>query len=111
MTIETVLTGATYEGQTQEHTFYLTINHDADGKVCELFMRLDDKDQFEMVQLVTRLASMALKAGVNPSTVAGELKNVYSPVTQHIIPGTDVMCPSIVARIGFMLEEHINGIK
>lgn len=102
------LQGATYQGKTQEHTFYLTINHNDDGEVCELFMRLDDKDQFEMVQLVTRLCSMALKAGVAPLTVADELKNVYSPITRHIIPGTMTECPSIVARIGIMLEDHIN---
>lgn len=99
--------GATYCSKTQLHTVYTTINHDDDGKVCEIFVRLDDKDLYEMITLITRLASMALREGTPPLVVAQELMNVYSPVTNHIIPGTTTMCPSIVARIGMVLKDHI----
>lgn len=108
---ERISEGATVMASTQEHTFYTTINHNEDGKICEMFVRLDDKDLFEMITLVTRLSSMAFRAGVNPMTVAKELQGVYSPVTQHMIPGTNKMCPSIIARIGIILEEHIRDLE
>ena len=100
--------GATYEVHTQERTFYMTINVHPDGRVCEIFVRLDDAERLELVTVITRLASMAIREGVNPKTVARELQQIYSPVTQHIIPGTSDMCPSLTARIGKVLEDHIN---
>ena len=99
--------GVTYKSKTQEHTFYTTINHDDDGNVFEIFVRLDDQDLFEMITLVTRLVSMLMQAGVDPMVIAKDLQDVYSPVTRHIIPGTTVECPSIVARIGLLLEQHL----
>ena len=108
---ESVRHGVTYKSHTQDHTFYTTINSDKDGKVIEMFVSLDDKDLFEMMTLCTRLVSMSLRAGVDPMTIAQELKGVSSPVTSHMIPRTDIMCPSIVARIGYILEKHINDNK
>jgi len=107
MSIERISKGATYKSETQEHTFYTTINHDDDGKVMEIFVRIDDKNLFEMIQLVTRLTSMLLQTGTDPMAMANELQEVYSPITRHMIPGTNDMCPSIIARIGLILENHI----
>jgi len=107
---ERVSKGRTYKSVTQDHTFYTTINHDDDGKIIELFVRLDDANLFEMVSLVTRFSSMLLQSGVSPIIIAKELKDVYSPVTSHIIPKTNITCPSIIARIGMVLEQHINEI-
>lgn len=99
--------GVTYKCRTEEKTFYVTINEHDDGRVCEIFVRLDDAERLELVTVITRLASMSIREGVNPLTVARELQDVYSPVTQHFIPGTQDMCPSITARIGKVLEDHI----
>jgi len=104
----TVTAGITYEVHTQERKFFVTINEHDDGRVCEIFVRLDDAERLELVTVITRLASMAIREGVNPKTVARELQDVYSPVTQHIIPGTNDMAHSLTARIGKVLEDHIN---
>lgn len=108
---ERISSGATYKSKTESHTFYTTINHDEDGKIFEIFVRLNDKDLFEMISLVTRFSSMLLQSGVSPNIIAKELKDIHSPSTRHMIPKTSTMCPSIIARIGFVLEEHIKGMK
>lgn len=111
MTIESVTQGATYELFANETPIYVTINTDNDGKIVELFVRIDSKEHFEIVNLVTRLASMALRADVDPLIIAEDLQGVYSMTSQHIIPGTTTLCPSIIARIGLCLEQHINKDK
>jgi hypothetical protein len=104
---ESIVEGFTYKSKTQEHTFYTIINHNDEGKVIEIFVRINDADLFEMITLITVLASNELESGKDPLKIAKELKNIYSPATRHMIPGTNIMCPSIIARIGLILEEHI----
>jgi len=119
MTIESVTAGATYElfagikaaNGISEIPIFVTINTDESGKITELFVRIDSKDHFEIVNLITRLASMALRAGVDPLIIANDLQGVYSMTSQHIIPGTTILCPSIIARIGLCLEQHVNKDK
>lgn len=108
---ERISEGATYKSKTEQHTFYTTINHDEDYNVIEIFVRINDKELFEMIQLVTRSTSMLLQQGKDPLEIAKELQETYSPVTMHIIPGTSEMCPSIVARIGILLENHIEYLN
>jgi hypothetical protein len=105
---ERVSNGATYKSKTDNHTLYTTINNDEDGNPIEIFVRINDKEYFEMITLVTRLTSMLLQSGTSPIIMAKELQDVYSPTTRHMIPKTNVMCPSIIARIGMILEDHIN---
>ena len=130
MTIETVSNGATYciYAGDADMPIFITINEQMvkvfkeqetqigrafkeELKVTEIFVRIDSKEHFEIVNLVTRLASMALRAGVDSMKIAKELQEVYSMTSQHIIPGTNTLCPSIIARIGIVLEQHINKYK
>lgn len=103
--------GITYKSKTEQHTFYTTINNDEDGNVIEIFVRLNDANLFEMISLVTRFSSMLLQSGVSPSIIAKELKDIHSPETRHMIPKTNTMCPSIIARIGMILEQHILALE
>jgi len=107
VTIERVSHGVTYKSKTQQHTFYTTINHDENDKINEIFVRLDDREQFELVMVVTRFASMALREGIPPLKIAEELQDIMSGTTNHIIPGTTTECKSITARIGLILQKHI----
>jgi len=126
MTIESITEGATYQVFVPELPMYVTINEklvkvfNSDEtfveysfkevlKVVEIFVRIDAKEHFEIVNLVTRLASMNLRAGVDALIIAKELQSVYSMTTQHIVTGTTILCPSIIARIGMILEAHITG--
>ncbi len=111
MTIESISKGTTYEVFANELPIFITINTDESGNIFELFVRIDDKDHFEIVNLVTRLVSMALRAKVDPLIIAKDLQSVYSMTTQHIITGTTILCPSIIARIGVVLEQHILTLK
>ncbi len=108
MTIEKITNGKTYKNKTESHTFYTTINHDEDGNLCEVFVRLDDPEHLELISVITRLCSMSFKAGIEPMVIAKQLQEVCSPTTKHIIPGTIKTANSITARIGMIIEEHIN---
>lgn len=92
-----------------DRKMYLTINHDNDGKLFELFARYEVKEHFELVTVITRLASMALREGVPPEVVGQELCDIHSPITSHMLPGTLTECPSLTARIGQVLLEHLNS--
>ena len=111
MTIEVISQGATYEIEAVELPIFITINHNDEGKIFELFVRIDDKEHFEITNLVTRLVSMALRGGTDPLIIAKDLQSVYSMTTQHIIPKTTTLCPSIIARIGLVLEQHIKNME
>lgn len=110
-TFERISEGVTYKSKTESHTFYTTINHNEDNKVFEIFVRINDKELFEMIQLVTRSTSQLLQLGKDPLEIAKELQETFSPVTMHMIPKTNIMCPSIVARIGLLLEQRILAIQ
>lgn len=102
--------GATYKARMpgdMGKAMYVTINTLANGRL-EVFARKDEPDHHELVTVVTRLTSMALREGVAPEVVAAELMDIHSPKTGHIMPGTSEPCPSLTARIGRMLREHIS---
>lgn len=107
---EKITKGFTYKNKTQDHTFYTTINRDDEGKIVEIFVRINDPELFEMIQLVTRLSSALLNSGYSPEDLAEDLIDVHSPVTMHIIPGTSIMCPSIISRIGMVLKKEIERV-
>ena len=127
MTIESIKQGATVEIRAGDDDLpiFITMNshkvkifnplvenaYIEKFKVTEIFVRIDSKEHFEIVQLITRLASMTLRSGVEGLTIAKELQSVYSMTNQHIIPGTTILCPSIIARIGYELEKHINSLN
>lgn len=87
---------------------YITINHDAAGEPVEVFIRYDDPALFEWVTLTTTLITRLLRAGQSLETIAEELKEIHSPRTRHILPGSgNRMCPSLAARFGEVFAEHL----
>ena len=88
-------------------SMYITINDHGSIKPFEMFARFDVPEHHELVTVITRMASMALREGVPAEVVAKELQDISSPTTRHIIPGTSETCPSITARIGQVLGRHI----
>jgi len=84
---------------------YITINEES-GAPFEVFVRYDSHEHFELINVIARLSSMALREGVPLDVVARELKDIHSPETHHIVPGTSRTCPSITARIGEMLDKY-----
>lgn len=72
----------------------------------EIFIHYDSPKHFELINVIGRLSSMALREGVSLDIIANELKDIHSPETNHIVPGTLRKCPSITARIGEALEDY-----
>lgn len=98
---------ATMEDGTEMH---ITINA-MDGEPYEVFAVYHHEEYHEIVVLITRLASMALREGVPLRVVARELQDIHSPRTAHAIPGTNKRAPSLAARIGMVLEQHATNWK
>ena len=111
MVFEAITTGATYKLLIDDTPIFVTINQNEVGKIIELFAHTDSIEYFEIINLITRLVSIALRADVEPQEIAEELQNVYSMTSQHIIPGTTKLCPSIIARIGLCLKQHIDSLQ
>lgn len=91
-----------------EH-LYVTINDYQEYKPFELFVRCDSPEYFELTTVLTRLVSMALRQGVKPDVIATELQEIYSPRSAHMVKGTRQECPSLTARIGQKLQEHLEA--
>lgn len=103
-----------------KHSMYITINNmQIKGKKTgvnwkvphELFVRYDDPDFYEVVTVLSRLVSMALREGVDPMVVAQELCDIHSPKTNHNIPGTNRRANSLTARVGEVLMRHIESLR
>lgn len=98
------LDGATYKVRLGDGSpMYITVNSQ-DGQPYEIFVRHDAPELFEWATALTVLITRLLRAGQTMADIARELQQIHSPVTSHMILGTDEKCPGIVARIGQVLE-------
>jgi hypothetical protein len=114
MTRSDALLGSTYKVNLEgiEHLqggrdMFITIN-DQDGKPVEVFVRCDMPEVFEHVIALTILITRLLRAGEPLNVIAKELMEVHSPRTSHMMPRGGGPCPSLVARIGKVLLDHIS---
>jgi len=106
-----MLTGPTYEVRYElEHgtnkPLYVTVNQ-LNGKPVELLARCDEAEMFEWVALAMVQSTRLLTMGVPLLEVARDMQEIHSPRTAHHIPGGGGRCPSIAARIGKVLEQHV----
>lgn len=104
--------GYSYKGKMTDggRNIYVTVNHDDDGNPFEVFVRYDVAEHFELIVGLTRRISKDLQDGIPLGLIAEELKKSVSPRTGHFIPGGD-WCPSLTARIGYMLGVHLEYLK
>ena len=85
---------------------YITINNTPDGEPFELFLNCTDQYLYEMLSALMVRISKSLQRGVPVKEIIDELKQIHSTKTGHYIPGRGLYCPSAVARIAMVLEEH-----
>lgn len=98
-----VLSGKTYKYKTACGTLYITVNKDANGNIVEIFTNSSKSGTCKAnLNGETRLASLALRAGVKTEEVIDTLKSIqcqscaFAKAKGNQIDGAS--CPDIIAK-------------
>ena len=104
-----VLSGSTYKIKwpSLQSALYLTVNQNEEGKPFEVFISSKDSRYHDWTTALTTMISSIFRRGGDISYVARELQQVQSLNDGAILEKQHH--PSLVAYIGFKLEQHING--
>ncbi|HKK22963.1 MAG TPA: NrdJb, partial [Pseudohaliea sp.] len=113
------LVGSTYKIKTplSEHAMYITINdvilnegteHES-RRPFEVFINSKNMEHFQWVVALTRLISAVFRKGGDATFLVEELKAVFDPRGGYFKKG-GVFMPSIVAEIGYAIEDHMKHI-
>jgi hypothetical protein len=113
------LIGSTYKIKTpmSEHAMYITINdvllnegneHEV-RRPFEVFINSKNMEHFQWVVALTRLISAVFRKGGDATFLVEELKAVFDPKGGYFKKG-GVFMPSIVAEIGYAIEDHMKHI-
>jgi hypothetical protein len=114
MTRSEILSGPTYKVSLEgiEHLqggrdMFITVN-EQDGRPVEVFIRCDMPEVFEHVTAQSVQITRLLRCGEQLNVIAKELMEIHSPRTGHMVPGGRGWCPSLMARIGMVLLNHVS---
>ncbi|KGE04868.1 TSCPD domain-containing protein [Pseudohaliea rubra] len=113
------LVGSTYKIKTplSEHAMYITVNdvilnegteHES-RRPFEVFINSKNMEHFQWVVALTRLISAIFRKGGDATFLVEELKAVFDPRGGYFKKG-GVFMPSIVAEIGYAIEDHMKHI-
>jgi len=100
-----------------EHAMYITINdvilnegteHES-RRPFEVFINSKNMEHFQWVVALTRLISAIFRKGGDATFLVEELKAVFDPRGGYFKKG-GVFMPSIVAEIGYAIEDHMKHI-
>ncbi len=113
------LSGNTYKIKTplSDHALYLTINdiilnpgtdHEL-RRPFEIFINSKNMDHFQWIVALTRVVSAVFRKGGDCTFLVEELKAVFDPQGGYFKSGGRYM-PSLVAEIGWAIEDHLQQI-
>jgi hypothetical protein len=113
------LAGATYKIKTplSDHALYVTINdiilnpgtdHEL-RRPFEIFINSKNMDHFQWIVALTRVISAVFRKGGDCTFLVEELKAVFDPQGGYFKSGGRFM-PSLVAEIGWAIEDHLQNI-
>ena len=113
------LAGSTYKIKTplSDHALYMTINdivlnqgtdHEL-RRPFEVFINSKNMDHFQWIVALTRVISAVFRKGGDCTFLVEELKAVFDPQGGYFRPGGKFM-PSLVAEIGWAIEDHLQKI-
>ncbi len=113
------LAGSTYKIKTplSDHALYLTINdivlnegtdHEL-RRPFEVFINSKNMDHFQWIVALTRVISAVFRKGGDCTFLVEELKAVFDPQGGYFKSGGRFM-PSLVAEIGWAIEDHLQKI-
>lgn len=108
-----VLTGSTFKKKTACGTLYITINKDKNGNIVEIFTNSSKNGTCKAnLNGETRMASLALRAGVKVDEVIDQLKGIhcqscaFAKAKGNNVDGTS--CPDIMAKC--IKETYTNSL-
>ncbi len=113
------LIGSTYKIKPpmSEHAMYVTVNdivlnegteHEV-RRPFEVFINSKNMEHFQWVVALTRLISAVFRKGGDATFLVEELKAVFDPKGGYFKKG-GVFMPSLVAEIGYAIEDHMKLI-
>lgn len=104
-----VLQGRTYKVKWPSSTsaIYLTVNETVDGIPFEVFLASKDAKHHDWTTALSVMITAIFRKGGDVSFVGKELQQVQSLNDSAFIGGRNH--PSLVAYIGYILEQHIEG--
>lgn len=113
------LVGSTYKIKPpmSEHAMYVTVNdmvlnegteHET-RRPFEVFINSKNMEHFQWVVALTRLISAVFRKGGDATFLVEELKAVFDPKGGYFKKG-GVFMPSLVAEIGYAIEDHMKLI-
>ena len=99
-----------------EDAIYITVNHvtmeDGTKRPIEVFINCKHMESAQWITALTRLLSASFRQpGPFPWYALQELRETFDPKGGYFIPGQSEMCPSIVAHIAGVIEEHCRGLN
>ncbi len=114
-----VLIGSTYKIKSPlvEHAFYVTINdivlnpgtgHES-RRPFEIFINSKSMEHFQWIVALTRIMSAVFRKGGDVAFLVDEMKAVFDPKGGYF-KGGGVYMPSLVAELGFIVEDHLKSI-
>jgi len=101
-----VMHGTTYKVATAYGNLYITINDDDEGRPFEVFASIGKNGGFFAAQseAICRMASLALRSGIDPEEVVSQLKGIRGPdVTWH----NGGQIHSLADAVGQILDRHL----
>ncbi len=106
-----VMHGATYKMKWPgyRHAIYVTINDDPEGNPFEVFFNTKGIEHTAWMSALALTISAVLRKGGDVSFIVDELKEVHDPKGGAWDDG--VYVPSMIAKIGLIIQEHMQGIE
>lgn len=114
------LQGRTYKIKPSilDHALYLTINdivlnegtpHES-RQPFEIFVNSKEMESYQWVVAMTRLISAVWRKGGDALFMVEELKSIFDPNGGYFSPKAHGRMPSLVAEIGYVIEDHFKWL-
>ncbi|MBI3119984.1 MAG: vitamin B12-dependent ribonucleotide reductase [Candidatus Kerfeldbacteria bacterium] len=102
-----VVSGSTYKVKTSYGNLFITINNDEEGNPFEIFAQIGKSGGVFQAksEAICRLASLALRSGIEVSEVIKQLKGIRGPMPSWGKKGMILSIPDAIAQT---LEAHLS---
>jgi ribonucleoside-diphosphate reductase alpha chain len=99
------VSGVTYKAETGCGTLYITVNQD-EKSLVEVFTTMGKSGGCLAAQseAISRLASLAFRAGIDAKEVVRQIKGIRCPLPRFTEHGTALSCPDVIAQV---IERHL----